>query len=169
MMQPTCVCEHERRDHRRPRTGTSNFGECKVCLCPMYKKHAPPAVTRTEISDYSSLQSNAPVIEWILERLERKESPQGLKVIAEELHWLGQGSITHERLLHAVAVELRRPHPRIEAVAEGVYWFADKRTPVGWTLFGDRRMLPCFYREYPPEISWEKLDEPENILPSPEK
>jgi hypothetical protein len=104
-----------------------------------------------------------------LERLERKESPQGLNVIEEELHWLGQNSITHERLLHAVAVELRRAHPRIESVAEGVYWFAEKRTPQGWTLFGDMRMLPCFYREYPPDISWERLDEPGNILPPPQK
>jgi hypothetical protein len=135
----------------------------------MYEKYIPPAVTRTEFGDYSSLQSDAPVIEWILERLERKKSPQGLKVIEEELHWLGQKSITRERLLHAVAIELRRPHPRIESVGDGVYWFADKRPPLGWTLFGDKRMLPCFYREYPPDISWEKLDEPENILPSPKK
>jgi hypothetical protein len=126
-------------------------------------------VLDTVLEDYSSLRTAAPVIDWILERLERKQSPQGLKVIEEELHWLGQKSITHERLLHAVAAELRRPHPRIESVAEGVYWFADKRTPVGWTLFGDKRMLPCFYREYPPDISWEKLDEPENILPAPKK
>lgn len=135
----------------------------------MYKKYVPPPVVRTEIRDYSSLPSGAPVIEWILERLERKGSPQGLKVIAEELQWMGQDSMTHERLLHAVTVELRKPQPRIESVAEGVYWFAGKRTPVGWSLFGDKRMLPCFYREYPPEISWEKLDEPENILPAPQK
>jgi hypothetical protein len=135
----------------------------------MYKKYVPPAVTRTEFSAYSSLQSDAPVIEWILERLERKESPQGLKVIEEELHWLGQESITYERLLRAIAVELRRPHPRIESVAEGVYWLADQRTPIGWTLFGDKRMLPCFYREYPPDISWEELDKPGNILPPPGK
>jgi hypothetical protein len=86
----------------------------------MYKKSVPPAVVCTRISDYSSLQSGAPVIEWILERSERKNSPQGLKVSAEELHWLGHGSITHERFLHAVAVEFRRPHPRIENVAQGV-------------------------------------------------
>jgi hypothetical protein len=92
-----------------------------------------------------------------------------LKVIEQELHWLGQESITHERLLHAVAFELRKRQPRIESVAEGVYWFASKRTPIGWTLFGDKRMLPCFYREYPPDISWEELDEPENILPPPQR
>ena len=169
MEQRNCECGHEKADHRTPRRGVGVFGECRICLCYAFRKSPPPMVLDTVLEDYSSLRTAAPVIDWILERLERKQSPQGLKVIEEELHWLGQKSITHERLLHAVAAELRRPHPRIESVAEGVYWFADKRTPVGWTLFGDKRMLPCFYREYPPDISWEKLDEPENILPAPKK
>jgi hypothetical protein len=92
-----------------------------------------------------------------------------LNVIAEELRWLGQAAITHEKLLQAVSAELKKPRPRIEAVAEGVYWIAGKTTPPGWSLFGDLRMLPCFYREYPPDISWEEIDNPENILPPPSK
>jgi hypothetical protein len=108
-------------------------------------------------------------MDWILERIERKSSPQGLNVIAEELRWLGQEAITHEKLVQAVANELKKPHPRIEAVAEGVYWVAGKSTPTGWSLFGDLRMLPCFYREYPPDITWEEIDRPDNILPSPRK
>jgi hypothetical protein len=108
-------------------------------------------------------------MDWILERLERKNSPQGLNVIAEELQWLGQTTITHERLVAAVTSELRRPRPRIEAVAEEVYWIAGQCTPSGWSLFRDRRMLPCFYREYPPDISWEEIDSPANILPSPSR
>lgn len=121
------------------------------------------------MEEYSSLCTGAPVMDWILERLERKNSPQGLNVIAEELRWLGQPAITHEKLVQAVSLEMKRARPRIEAVAEGVYWIAGKCTPPGWNLFGDRRMLPCFYREYPPDISWEHLDQPENILPSPQR
>jgi len=167
MSHSNCECGHEKRDHRPPRRGTSSFSECRICLCEIFRKTAPPRVSSTELRDYSTLSGSAPVIEWILERIERKSSPQGLNVIAEELRWLGQASITHERLVQAVAVELRKPHPRIEAVAEGVYWIAGKCTPPGWSLFRDMRMLPCFYREYPPDISWEEIDRPENILPSP--
>lgn len=169
MRQPNCECGHEKCDHRQPRRGFGGYGECRICLCGSFRKAPPPAVTRTVMDEYSRLQTGAPVMDWILERLERKTSPQGLNVIAEELHWLGQTSITHEKLLQAVTLEMKKPHSRIEAVAEGVYWFAGKCTPPGWSLFRDRRMLPCFYREYPPDITWDEIDRPENILPSPAK
>jgi hypothetical protein len=103
----------------------------------------------------------------VLERLEHKCCPQGLHVILEELRWLGDRSLTYEQLSHAVKTDLRGPRPRIRRVAEGVYWFAQLDIPLGWSLFGDRRMLPCFYRRYPPAISWEELDLPENVLPPP--
>ncbi len=162
-----CECGHERLDHRSPRRGIGVAGECRICLCAAFRKSAPPVVLATALAEYSSLRAGAPVMDWILERIERKNSPQGLNVIAEELRWLGQDSITHEKLVQAVSLEMKKPRPRIEAVAEGVYWIAGKCTPPGWSLFGDRRMLPCFYREYPPEIPWEHLDRPENILPPP--
>ena|SRR5690348_10212411 len=104
---------------------------------------------------------------WVLERLEQKCSPQGLHVVLEELQWMGERSLTYEELWHAVRTELRAAHPRIRRVAEGVYWFADADLPPGWSLFRDRRMLPCFYRRYPPAISWDDLDLPENLLPPP--
>jgi len=107
------------------------------------------------------------LIDLILERLRFKGCPQGLNVICEELQWLGRTSITHEALRLAVRRELRMPHPRIRSIAEGVYWFSHDDVPVGWSLFLDRRMLPCFYRQYPPAIAWEDLDKPENILPKP--
>lgn len=107
------------------------------------------------------------MIEMILERLRFKGCPQGLNVIGEELQWMGRTSITHEGLRLAVRRELRMPHPRIRVIAEGVYWFSKDNVPVGWSLFLDRRMLPCFYRQYPPAITWEDLDKPENILPKP--
>jgi hypothetical protein len=169
MSQPNCECGHEKRDHRPPRRGTSNFGECRICLCANFRKVAPPPVGSTDMSEYSAVRGNVPIMDWILDRIERKSSPQGLNVIAEELRWLGQAAITHEKLLQAVSAELKKPRPRIEAVAEGVYWIAGKTTPPGWSLFGDLRMLPCFYREYPPDISWEEIDNPENILPPPSK
>jgi hypothetical protein len=103
----------------------------------------------------------------VLERLEQKCCPQGLHVIFEELRWMGDRSMTYEQLSHAVHTDLRAPHPRIRRVAEGVYWFAELDIPLGWSLFRDRRMLPCFYRRYPPAISWEDLDLPENVLPPP--
>lgn len=168
-MQPNCECGHEKRDHRRPRQGTSNFGECKICLCDAFSKVRPPMVTCTDMQDHSALKASASAIDFIIERIERKCCPQGLNVIAEELKWMGQSQLTLERLQQAVALELRKPHPRIETVAEGVYWFANKSTPPGWSLYSDRRMLPCFYREYPPDISWDDLDRPENILPSPQR
>ena len=169
MSSPTCVCGHEKRDHRQPRNGNSSYGECKVCLCEAFDKVKPPLAPPTAIADHSSLKSGASVIDWILERIERKCCPQGLNVILEELQWMGQENITHDKLSHAVSLELRKPHPRIETVAEGIYWFANKSVPAGWSMFNDRRMLPCFYREYPPEIAWEDLDRPENILPPPLK
>ena len=169
MTQPNCECGHEKHDHRQPRRGIGAYGECRICLCTGFRKVPPPLVVQTEMKEYSQLHSGASIIEWVVERIERKNSPQGLKVIAEELHWLGQTSLTYERLVQAVALEMKKPRPRIEAVAEGVYWFAGKCTPLGWSLFGDRRMLPCFYREYPPDITWDEIDRPENILPSPLK
>jgi len=107
-------------------------------------------------------------IKLILARLEQKGCPQGLHVIFEELQWMGKRSITYERLRYAVRKELRAAHPHIRRVAEGVYWFSDVDVPLGWSLFGDRRMLPCFYRRYPLAISWDDLDRPENILPPPQ-
>ena len=51
------------------------------------------------MSDYhSDLPRGASVMEWILERMERKCCPQGLNVIAEELRWMGQESMTYEKL-----------------------------------------------------------------------
>jgi hypothetical protein len=108
-------------------------------------------------------------IKRVLERLEQKCCPQGLHVMVEELRWLGQRSMTYEKLLHAVRTELRGTHPRIRRIAEGIYWFADAEIPLGWSLYADRRMLPCFYRKYPPQISWDDLDRPENLLPPPPK
>ena len=169
MNQPNCECGHEKAEHRPARRGIGIVGECTVCFCAGFRKARPPMVLSTVLEEYSSLRTGAPIMDWILERLERKNSPQGLNVIAEELQWLGQESITHGKLVQAVALEMKRPRPRIEAVAEGVYWVAGKCTPPGWSLFGDRRMLPCFYREYPPDISWEQIDRPENILPSPRR
>ncbi len=89
--------------------------------------------------------------------------------MVEELQWMGFRSITYNQLLRAVHAELRTAHPRIRRIAQGVYWFADMNIPCGWSLYGDRRMLPCFYRTYPPAISWDDLDRPENILPSPRR
>ena len=106
-------------------------------------------------------------IELIIARLEQKGCPQGLHVIQEELWWLGERTTTYEKLWHAVRKELRAAHPRIRRIAEGVYWFCEAEVPLGWSLFGDRRMLPCFYRRYPFAISWDDLDRPENILPPP--
>lgn len=104
------------------------------------------------------------MIELILERLRSKGCPQGLNVMAEELRWMGRTS-TSEGLRRAVRAELRLPHPRVRRVAEGVYWLADQNVPAGWSLFLDRRMLPCFYRLYPPAIAWDDIDKAENILP----
>ncbi len=103
----------------------------------------------------------------LLERLEQKCCPQGLHVIVEELRWMGDQSMTYEKLWQAVSADLRAAHPRVRRIAEGIYWFAELEVPVGWSLFGDRRMLPCFYRRYPPAISWDDLDLPENLLPPP--
>ena len=110
-----------------------------------------------------------PPMRWVLERLEQKRCPQGLHVMLEELQWMGERSLTYEKLWHAVRTELRAAHPRIRRVAEGIYWFADADIPPGWSLFRDRRMLPCFYRRYPPAIPWDELDLPENLLPPPHK
>ena len=38
MSKATCECGHERRDHRQPALGTHLYGECKVCLCDLYRK-----------------------------------------------------------------------------------------------------------------------------------
>lgn len=110
-----------------------------------------------------------PVIDLIFARLEIKCCPQGLNVMAEELRWMGDSSATYDRLWQAVRAEMRTPHPRLSRVAEGVYWFADRCIPANWSLFGDRRMLPCFYRQYPPAISWDDIDKPENLLAPPSK
>lgn len=108
-----------------------------------------------------------PAMTYVLERLEQKCCPQGLHVIVEELQWMGHRCMTYEKLWDAVRAELRATHPRIRRVAEGVYWFAQSDIPLGWSLFRDKRMLPCFYRRYPPAISWEDIDLPENLLPPP--
>ncbi len=168
MAQVNCQCGHEKRDHRSQRYGTVH-GECKVCLCNGFVKPKVSIVSSTELSSFSVLGSDAPAIDWILERIERKCCPQGLNVISEELRWMGRDSMTYDKLSQAVRLEMRKPRPRIQSVAEGIYWFADKNVPAGWSLYGDRRMLPCFYREYPPAISWDELDQPENILPPPGK
>ena len=165
MAQVNCQCGHEKRDHRSSRSGTTH-GECKVCLCNAFMKPTPPLTSGTQLSSFSTLAADAPVIDWILERIERKCCPQGLNVISEELRWMGQNSMTYEKLSHAVRLELRKSYPRIQMVGEGIYWFADKNVPAGWSIYGDRRMLPCFYREYPPIITWDELDKPENILPT---
>jgi hypothetical protein len=110
-----------------------------------------------------------PVLSRIFERLEAKSCPQGLNVMAEEFKWLGDTELTHEKLEHAVRTEMNKARPRLKLIVEGVYWFSDRNIPIGWSLFGDRRMLPCFYREYPPRVSWDDLDRPENILPAPPK
>jgi hypothetical protein len=104
----------------------------------------------------------------ILGRIEHKGSPQGLNVMAEELRWMGIRSITCEQLRSVAHSDLRSPHPQLRLVAEDVFWFAERNLPLGWSLYGDVRMLPCFYRVYPPRISWDELDRPENILPHSE-
>lgn len=109
--------------------------------------------------------TRTPVINWILERIDYKGCPQGLHVMAEELEWMEVASVNYDRLKRAADVELRKANPRIKRVAEGVYWFAERQVPVGWSLYRDQRMLPCFYRKYPPAISWEDIDKPANILP----
>jgi len=110
-----------------------------------------------------------PVINWILERIDYKGCLQGLHVMAEELEWMEVASVNYDRLKRAAEVELRRANPRIKRVVEGIYWFAERQVPLGWSLYRDPRMLPCFYREYPPAISWEDIDNPGNILPRLQK
>jgi hypothetical protein len=121
------------------------------------------------VSSHASGRDAAAIMASILKRLEEKCCPQGLHVMVEELQWMGDRLLTYEKVLKAVRAELKRARPRIRRVAEGVYWFADAEIPLGWSLYRDRRMLPCFYRRYPPEISWEDLDLPENLLPQPPK
>ena len=40
MTKPSCECGHEKRDHRPGLTGngSTQYGECKVCLCRNYQK-----------------------------------------------------------------------------------------------------------------------------------
>jgi len=156
-------------EHQKKPGAPGIFGECKQCWCLNYTLSKPAPPQSTDFGDYSGLKPGAPIIEWILERFERKGCPQGLNVMAEELQWMGQGSITREKLLHAIHTEMRQRHPRIQLVSENVYWLAGKNVPAGWSVFGDKRMLPCFYREYPPHVSWDELDRPENILPPPQR
>lgn len=38
-----CVCDHEKRDHRRTpygSAGSSSYGECTICLCSGYTRPA---------------------------------------------------------------------------------------------------------------------------------
>jgi hypothetical protein len=105
------------------------------------------------------------LMDLVLSRMEQKCCPQGLNVILEELHWMGMTAITCEQLRSAVKADLSGSHPRLRAVAPDVYWLAEVNVPLGWSLYRDVRMLPCFYRRYPPQISWDDLDSPENILP----
>ncbi|HEX8924868.1 MAG TPA: hypothetical protein VF786_03700 [Terriglobales bacterium] len=123
---------------------------------------------RAENSHSLTLKVDTPAIEWVLERLAFKCCPQGLNVMAEELRWLGLESMTQEKLILAINAELKRPRPRVQRISDAVYWFSDERPPAGWSLYGDLRMLPCFYRRYPPSISWEELDTEENRLPRPD-
>ena len=122
---------------------------------------------RTQMNALSWVRT--PVINWILERIDHKGCPQGLHVMAEELEWMEVASVNYDRLKRAADVELRRTNPRIKRVAEGIYWFAERKVPIGWSLYRDQRMLPCFYREYPPAIAWEDIDKPGNILPRPQR
>ena len=119
------------------------------------------------MSGLSAQRRGSAILARVLERFEHKRCPQGLHVIAEELQWMGERSITYEKVLEAIRAELKNARPRVRRVAEGVYWFADAEIPLGWSLYRDRRMLPCFYRKYPPEISWEDVDLPDNLLPPP--
>ena len=121
------------------------------------------------MSSLALRRDNNAIMARVLERLAYKCCPQGLHVMVEELQWMGKRSITYEKVLNAVRAELRHCHPRIRRVGEGIYWLAGVEIPLGWSLYGDRRMLPCFYRKYPPEISWDNLDLPENLLPPPRK
>jgi len=156
-----CSCGHEKRDHRPQRAGMA-YGRCRICLCNAYQ-----GIRGTPEHDLAGLNAKAPVIEWVLERLSSKGCPQGLNVMAEELRWLGLQSVTYVKLLNAVNAEMGKPQSRIARLSEGVYWFSDKSTPSGWSRELDLRMLPCFYRRYPPDISWNELDNAENILPTP--
>lgn len=116
----------------------------------------------------TTLKASTPAIEWVLERLAFKCCPQGINVMAEELRWLGLDAMTQEKVILAINSELRKPHPRVQRISDGVYWFSEERPPIGWSLYSDVRMLPCFYRRYPPSISWDELDSADNILPRPE-
>jgi hypothetical protein len=137
-----------------------------VCKSLQFRAFRYNGIYMTSLSPQARSVS---VLSKIFERLEAKSCPQGLNVMAEEFHWLGDTELTHERLTQAVKAEMGKPRPRLRVVVEGVYWFADRNIPIGWSIFGDRRMLPCFYREYPPHVSWDDLDRPENILPAPGK
>jgi hypothetical protein len=156
-----CMCGHEKRDHRPQRSGMP-YGACRICLCNLYQ-----VIHRAPEHEVRELKAEAPVIEWVLERLSSKCCPQGLNVMAEELRWLGLGSMTYLKLLNAVNTEIGKPQSRIAQLSGEVYWFSGKSTPADWSLKLDRRMLPCFYRRYPPDIPWDELENPENILPSP--
>jgi|SRR5579872_4876070 len=122
---------------------------------------------RSQMNTFS--RARTPVINWILERIDYKGCPQGLHVMADELEWMEVASVNYDRLKRAADIELRRANPRIMRVAEDIYWFAERQVPVGWSLYQDQRMLPCFYRKYPPAISWEDIDKPGNILPRLQK
>jgi hypothetical protein len=113
----------------------------------------------------SNRKARSYLINLVVERIERKCCPQGLNVVAEELRWMGMTSITSEQLRSAVRHDKTSPHPKLKSVAQDIYWLSDRNLPVGWSLYLDLRMLPCFYRLYPPQISWDDLDNPGNILP----
>ncbi|MDR3762700.1 MAG: hypothetical protein P4M01_01255 [Acidobacteriota bacterium] len=163
-MADQCKCRHSLYDHQR----NGHTGECLNCWCTSFVADHALGANATCISDYTSLSSDSSVLDHVIERLERKASPQGLNVLAEEFQWMGNSLMTYERLCSAVQAELRKPHPRLLLVSEGIVWFSEKSVPAGWSLFCTG-MLPCFYREYPPQISWEKFDLPENRMPPPRR
>jgi hypothetical protein len=163
-MSDHCECGHSVYDHQRHR----HTGECVNCWCTAFVADRPSAANATFISDYTSLPSDSSVLDRVIERLERKASPQGLNVLAEEFQWMGDSLITYEKLCKAVRAELHKPHSRLIVVSVGIVWLREKSVPAGWSLFC-KGMLPCFYREYPPQISWEELDLPENRLPRPRR
>lgn len=165
-MSSECSCGHSAYDHKSSGASGPHRGECLRCWCSSFDALNPSSVEVPNIRDYTSLSSNASVLDWVIERIERKACPQGLNVLAEELQWMGQAALTFDKLYKAVSNELRRPHSRLIVVSEGIYWLNDKSLPAGWSMFG-KGMLPCFYREYPPDIPWEKFDCPENVLPRP--
>ena len=45
MATAICQCSHPKRDHRALPLALNGYGACKVCLCDLYTKQQPAAVS----------------------------------------------------------------------------------------------------------------------------